>query len=193
MPPDHLNEEGLAELEEIKIPFSIIFLFSVLLITSYEIHFNGHFYIFGLLARILFRTYEIWTIIQDVIFYWYFLLCFNYDTKQKETSSDSTQSRDRQIDQEILPESSVPTQEIIRAIRPQIHFLRNSHIDEIYNILTFTGNITYISQNIINLPVYANIPHICDVHGRCMVSTRVFFRSAKGHQLKGTAVLQRRY
>ena len=50
----------------------------------------------------------------------------------------------------------------MRAIRPQIHFLWNSHIDEIHNILTFTGNTTYISQNIIKLPVYANIPHIYD-------------------------------
>ena len=57
MSPDHLSEEGTAELEEIKIPFSIILLFSVLLIISYGIHFNGHFYIFGLLARILFRTF----------------------------------------------------------------------------------------------------------------------------------------
>ena len=55
-----------------------------------------------------------------------------------------------------------PTPEIIRAIRPQIHFLQNSHVDEIPNIPTFTGNITYISQNVINLPVYVNILHIYD-------------------------------
>ena len=85
---DHLNEEGLAELEEIEIPFSIIFLLSILLTISYRIHFNGHFYIFGLLARILFQTYEFWTIIQYALFYWYFLFCFNYDIRQKETSSD---------------------------------------------------------------------------------------------------------
>ena len=54
MSPDHLNEEGPTELEEIEIPFSIIFLLSVPLTISYGIHFNGHFYIFGLLARILF-------------------------------------------------------------------------------------------------------------------------------------------
>ena len=91
---DHLNEEGKAELEEIQIPFSIILLFSILLTISYGTHFDGHFYIFGLLTRILFCTYEIWTIIQDTLFYWYFLLHFNYDIKQKEISSDSTQSRD---------------------------------------------------------------------------------------------------
>ena len=91
---DHLNEEGPAELEEIEIPFSIIFLLSIHRTILYRIHFNGHFYIFELLARILFWTYETWTIIQNVLFHWYFLLRFNYDTKQKERSSDSTQSRD---------------------------------------------------------------------------------------------------
>ena len=69
MSQDHLNEEGPEELEEIEIPFSIIFLLSVLLTISYRIHFSGHFYIFGLLARILFRTYEIWAKIQDALFY----------------------------------------------------------------------------------------------------------------------------
>ena len=83
MSPDHLNEEGLAEFEEIEIPFSIIFLLSILLTISYGIHFNRYFYIFGLLARILLRTFEIWTIIQDELFYWYFILSFNYDIKQK--------------------------------------------------------------------------------------------------------------
>ena len=68
MSPDHLSEEGLTELEEIEIPFSIIFLFSILLTTSYRIHYNGHFYIFGLLARILFWTHETWTIIQVYYF-----------------------------------------------------------------------------------------------------------------------------
>ena len=84
MSPDHLNEEGLAELEEIEIPFSIIFLLSIFLTISYGIHSKSHFYIFGLLARILFWTYEIWTIIQDMLLHWYFLLHFNYDIKQKE-------------------------------------------------------------------------------------------------------------
>ena len=61
------------------------------------------------MGYILFRTYEIWTIIQEVLFYWYFILRFNYNIKQNERSSDSTQSRDRPIDleayQQILPES----------------------------------------------------------------------------------------
>ena len=93
MPSDHLNEEGLAEPEEIEIPLNIIFFFSILII-SYGTHFNGHFHLFGLLARILFQIYEFWTIIQDALFYWYFLLHFNYYIRHKEISSDSTQSRD---------------------------------------------------------------------------------------------------
>ena len=146
---DLLNEEGLTELEEIEIPFSIIFLLSPFLTISHGIHCKQTFLHFGLLARILFWTYETWTIIQDILFYWYFLLCFKYDTKQKERSSYSTQSRDQPIDlkayQQILPELPVPTTDFIRDIRPQIHFLQNSHIDEIPNTFTFTSNITDIS------------------------------------------------
>ena len=47
--------------------------------------------------------------------------------------------------QQILPESLAPTTEIIRDIRPQIHFQWNSHINEIPNTSTFIGNITFIS------------------------------------------------
>ena len=102
-----------------------------------------------------------------MIFYWYFILHLNYDIKHKERPSDSTQSRDQPIDLEtnyqILPESQSPTTEIIRSIQQQIHFQQNSHIDEIPTTSTFAGNITHISQNIINLPVYVNIPHIYEL------------------------------
>ena len=158
----HLNEEDPAEPEEIEIALSIMLFFSILLIISYGIHFKGHFHIFGSLAWILFWTYKSWTIIQDTLFYWYFLLHFNHDIRQKETSSDSTQSRDQQIDQQILPEVPAPDTEVLRHTRPQINFPWNSHIDEIPNIVTFIGNITHIVQNFINLPVNASIPHISD-------------------------------
>ena len=89
-------------------------------------------------------------------------MCFNYDIRQKETSLDSIQSRDWQIDiedyQQILSEVTAPNTEVLRHIRPQINFLLNSYTEEIPNILTFTGNITHIVQNLINLPVYASIP-----------------------------------
>ena len=35
---DHLNEEGLAELEETELPFHIILFFSIILTISYGIH-----------------------------------------------------------------------------------------------------------------------------------------------------------
>ena len=159
---DHLNEEGLAEPEEIEISLNIILFFSILVIIPYGTHFNGHFHLFGLLARILFWIYEFWTIIQDVLFHWYFLLHFNYYIRQKETSLDSTQSRDQQIDQQILLEVPASDTEVLRHIRPQINFPWNSHIDEIPSIVIFTGNITHIVQDFINLPVNASIPHIFD-------------------------------
>ena len=61
MLPDHLSEEGPAEFEEIEIPCSIIFLLVTLFTILYVIHFNGHFYIFGSIARISLRIYGIWT------------------------------------------------------------------------------------------------------------------------------------
>ena len=157
-----LNEEGLAEQEEIEIPLNIIFFFSILLIISYGTHFNRHFYLFGLITRILFWTYEYWIILQDVLFYWYFLLHFNCYIRHKGIPPDSTKSRDQPIDQQILLEVPAPVTEVLRHIRPQINFLWNSHIDEIPSIVTFAGNITHIVQHFINLPMNTSIPYIFD-------------------------------
>ena len=91
---DHLNEEGPAESEEIDIHLNIIIFFPILLIISYVTHFNGHFHLFGFLARPLFWVYDFWKIIQDALFYWYFLLHFNYYIQHQEILPDSTKSRD---------------------------------------------------------------------------------------------------
>ena len=48
MSPDHLCEEGLANREDIEIPFHVVFSFSTILIFLYGIHLNAHFYFFGL-------------------------------------------------------------------------------------------------------------------------------------------------
>ena len=48
---DHFSEEGPAELEEIKLPFSTVLLFSVLLTISYGIHFDGHFLHFWITSQ----------------------------------------------------------------------------------------------------------------------------------------------
>ena len=149
MPPDQLNEEGPAEPEEIEIPFNIIFLFSILLIIS-------------LLARILFWIFEFWIILQDMLFYWYFLLHFNCYIRHKEIPLDSTKSRDQPIDQQMLLEVPAPVTEVLRHIRPQINLLWNNHIDEIPSIVTVTGNITHIIHDFINLPMNASILYVFD-------------------------------
>ena len=92
----------------------------------------------------------------------YFPFHFNCSTRQKETSSDSTQKRNQQIDQQILLEVPAPDTEVLRHIRPQINFPWNSHINEISTIVTFTGNITHIVQDIINLSVNVSILNIFD-------------------------------
>ena len=120
---DHLCEEGPAHREEIEIPFNVILFFSILLTISYGIHLNGHFYIFRFIARILFWIYESWSRLQHALFYWYFLLCFNYYIRPKETTPDSTQSRDQQLDQQTLPETPAPDTEVFITVRPQINFL----------------------------------------------------------------------
>ena len=74
MSPDHLNKEGLAEIGEIQLSFSFIFLLSIVSIILHRIHLNAHFYIFGGFSYILFRIYDYWIIVKDALFYWYFLL-----------------------------------------------------------------------------------------------------------------------
>ena len=91
---DHLCEEGPAHQEEIEISFNVILFFSILLTISYKIHLNRHFYIIGFIARILFWIYKSWSRFQHMLFYWYFLLHFNCYIRPKETTLDSTQSRD---------------------------------------------------------------------------------------------------
>ena len=113
--------------EEIEIPFNIIPSFSILLIISYRIHL-GHFYLFGLITRIFLWIYHLWSRLHHVLFYWYLFLCFNHHVRQKETTLDSTQSRDHQTDQQILPVNFVPDIDALLTVRPQITFQQN-HFD----------------------------------------------------------------
>ena len=168
MSPDHLCEEGLTHQEEIEIPFNVILFFSILLTISYGIHLNWHFYLFRFIARILFWIYESWSRLQHALFYWYFLLHFNCYIRPKETTLDSTQSRDCQSDQQTLPETLVPDTEVLITVRPQINFLRHNCINEIFNVVTFTANATHIIPTFSNLPVTVNTFHISDaprLHG----------------------------
>ena len=54
---------------------------------------------------------------------WYFILHFNHHIGQKETTPDSTQSRDHQTDRQILPVTFVPDIDALLTVRPQITFL----------------------------------------------------------------------
>ena len=162
---DHLCEEGPAHREEIEIPFNVILFFSTLLPiqdVSYGIHLNGHFYIFRFIARTLFWIYELWSRLQHMLFYWYFLLLFNCYIRPKETPPDSTQSRDQQLNQWPLPQTLTPDTEVLITIRPQINFLWHSCINKIFNIVTFTANATHIIATFTNLPVTVSTLHISD-------------------------------
>ena len=74
MSPDYLCEEGSAHREDIEIPFRVVFLFSMILLFLYKIHFNAHFYFFGLINWILIQTYEFLSDIYHILLYWYFIL-----------------------------------------------------------------------------------------------------------------------
>ena len=87
---------------------------------------------------------------------------FNYYIRHKEIPPDSTKSRDQPINHQILLEVPAPITEVLRHIRPQINFPWNSHIDKIPSLVTFTGNITHIIQDFINLPVNTSILYTFD-------------------------------
>ena len=85
--------------------------------------------------------------------YWYFLLHLNHYIRQKETTLDSTLSRDHQADKQILPEIFAPDTDILLTARPQITFLQYDDIDEIFNVVTCVANATHIILIFPNLPV----------------------------------------
>ena len=72
---------------------------------------------------------------------------------QKETTLDSTKSRDRKADHQILPEIFVPDTDIILTARPQITFLQYNNVDEIFSFVTYVANATHIIPTFPNLPV----------------------------------------
>ena len=151
MSPDHLCEEGLAYREEI--PFNIIFSFSIILILLYGIQLNGHFYPFRLITRIFLWIYNLLSRLHCVLFYWYFILCFNHHAGQKKIALDSTESRDHNADQQILPGTTVPDIDTLSTVRPQIAFLHQNHFDKIFSVVTYVANATHIVPTFPNLPV----------------------------------------
>ena len=65
---------------------------------------------------------------------------------------------DTSDNQQILPEVSAPTVEVLRHTRLQIIISWTSHVNEILEIVSFTSDISYVAQNFISLPVYASCP-----------------------------------
>ena len=86
-----------------------------------------------------------------VLLVFYFMLQSSRWTK--ETALDSTKSRDRKADQQILPVTSAPDIDALLTVRPQITFLQQNHFDEIFSIVTYVPNATHIIPTFPNLPV----------------------------------------
>ena len=88
-----------------------------------------------------------------MLFYWYFILCFNHHTGQKKIAPDSTESRDHNADQQILPATTVPDIDSLSTVRPQITFFLQNHFDEIFSVVTYIPNATHIVPTFPKLPV----------------------------------------
>ena len=56
----------------------------------------------------------------------------------------------------------MPDTEVLITVRPQINFLQHNCINEIFNIVTFTANATYIIPTFTNILVTVNTLHISD-------------------------------
>ena len=143
-----------------QIPFHFIFSFSTILIFLYRIHCNGYFYFFRLTTRIFMWTYNLLSRIYCVLFYWYFILCFSHYTGQQKTTPDSTKSRDCNVDQQNLPETTAPAIDAFVTVRPQIIFFQQNYFDEICSTVTSIANAIHPVPSLPNLPVTVSTLHI---------------------------------
>ena len=74
--------------------------------------------------------------IYCMLFYWYFILCFNHYVGQKKKTPDSTKSRDHDAYQQNLPATVMPTIDAFMTVKPQIIFFQQNYFDEICSTLT---------------------------------------------------------
>ena len=156
----HLCEEGLAQREDIKIPFHVIFLFLTILFFLYEIHLNAHFYVFGLIIRIFSCAYQFLSERYHVLLYWYFILRLNHCAGHKLQIIDSTQSRDHDEDQINLPVTATPTIDTYLTVRPQIVLFQQNYFDELDSISTHIADTIYAAQNLHNSSVTYSTLHV---------------------------------
>ena len=97
-----------------------------------------------------------------MLFYWYFILCFNHYAGQKKTAPDSTESRDHNTDQQILPVTTAPDIDAFLTVRPQITFFQQNCFNEICSVVTYVTNATQIVPTLPNLPVTVSTLHISE-------------------------------
>ena len=79
-----------------------------------------------------------------MLFYWYCIFCFNHYAVQKKTALDSTENRDCNTDQHILPVTTAPDTDAFLTVRLQITFFQQNHFDEICSIVTYVVNSTHV-------------------------------------------------
>ena len=132
------------------------------MIFLYRIHLTGHFYFFGLITRIVLWIYNLLSRLHHMLFYWYFILHFNHYAGQKKIAPDSTESRDCNRDQQILPVATAPDIDAFLTVRPQITFFQQNYFDEICSIVTCVANSTHVVPTLPNLPVTVGTLYISE-------------------------------
>ena len=98
-----------------------------------------------------------------MMFYWYFILQFNYCVGQKLATLDSTHSRDHEEDQENLPVTAMPTIDASVTVRSQIIFFQQNYFDEIGNTPTYIANVIYPALSFLNSSVTVSTLHINEI------------------------------
>ena len=91
---DHLCEEGLAEIENFNIPFSIAFLGFVFLTLPHILHFKNYFHIFWRRFNFYNGIFKVWKTSFNTLDILYATLSLIWNTKSTGRPLDATKSRD---------------------------------------------------------------------------------------------------
>ena len=90
-------------------------------------------------------------------------LYFNHYVGQKETTPDSTESRDHNEDQQNLPVTTALAIDAFVTVRPQIFFFQQNYFDEICSTVTYVANAIYPVLSFPNLLVIVSTFHVLDI------------------------------
>ena len=98
-----------------------------------------------------------------MLFYWYFILCFNHYAGQQKTTPVSTiESLDHNADQQYMPVTTVPAIDASVTVRPQITFFQQNYFDEICSTVTYVANAIHPVPILPSLPVTVSTLHISE-------------------------------